>query len=145
LTNLLSHPLLLLAKQGNTSYPDDPQWNVYDFKENKSIRLVVRTIDPLSHPMHLHGHNFWVVAQGTGKWDGTVTRHENPQRRDTQLLDVGNPYDPAGGASYIVLEFVADNPGVWPFQCHVAWHVSDGLYINIMVRYSKSISRVVTS
>jgi FtsP/CotA-like multicopper oxidase with cupredoxin domain len=145
LTNLLSHPLLLLAEQGNTSYPDDPQWNVYDFKENKSIRLVVRTIDPLSHPMHLHGHNFWVVAQGTGKWDGTVTRHENPQRRDTQLLDVGNPYDPAGGASYIVLEFVADNPGVWPFHCHVAWHVSDGLYINIMVRYSKSISRVVTS
>jgi len=67
LRNLLSHSLLLLAKQGNTSYPDDPQWNVYDFKEKKSVRLVVRTIDPLSHPMHLHGHNFWVVAQGTGK------------------------------------------------------------------------------
>jgi hypothetical protein len=86
--------------------------------------------------MHLHGHNFWVVAQGTGKWNGTITRPENPQRRDTQIIDAGNPYngDP-GGESYIVLDLVANNPGVWPFHCHVAWHVSDGLYINIMVSH----------
>ena len=84
--------------------------------------------------MHLHGHNFWVVAQGTGRWNGTITRAHNPQRRDTQLIDAGNPakLEP-GGESYIVLDFIADNPGVWPFHCHVAWHVSDGLYINIMV------------
>jgi hypothetical protein len=23
-------------------------------------------------------------------------------------------------------------PGVWPFHCHIAWHVSAGLYINIL-------------
>src|ERR1700710_1444443 len=127
-----SHPLLLLANLGNTSYPYDPQWNVFNFGESRSARLIVRQLQPLSHPMHLHGHNFWVVAEGKGTWDGTITRPYNPQRRDTQLLDVGDPYHPATGESYIVLDFLADNPGVWPFHCHVAWHVSDGLYINIM-------------
>ncbi len=33
-----------------------------------------------------------------------------------------------------MLQFNADNPGVWPFHCHIAWHVSSGLYVNIMER-----------
>ncbi|OBT63540.1 hypothetical protein VE03_07037 [Pseudogymnoascus sp. 23342-1-I1] len=114
------HPLLLLAKLGNTSYPDDPQWNVFNFGKNTSIRLILRGLTPLAHPMHLHGHNFWVVAEGVGQWDGVVTRPENPQRRDTQLMDFGYPFPT--GMSYTVIEFLADNPGVWPFHCHVAWH-----------------------
>lgn len=36
-----NHPLLLLANQKNTSYPDDPQWNVYNLGNKKSIRVVV--------------------------------------------------------------------------------------------------------
>lgn len=35
---------------------------------------------------------------------------------------------------HIALQFEADNPGVWPFHCHVAWHVSGGLYINLLER-----------
>ncbi len=80
--------------------------------------------------MHLHGHNFWVVAAGTGEWNGTVTRPRNPQRRDTQII--GPRLRTADGLAYVVLDFLADNPGIWPFHCHVAWHVSDGLYVNIM-------------
>ncbi|RFU36304.1 hypothetical protein B7463_g105, partial [Scytalidium lignicola] len=141
-----NHPLLLLANLGNTSYPDDPQWNVYNFGDSKSIRLVISSIAPFSHPLHLHGHDFWVVAQGTGKFNGTLTRPENPQRRDTQLIDAGNPANgEPGGESYIVLDFKADNPGVWPFHCHVAWHVSDGLYINIMERPDEITQRSIPS
>ena len=79
--------------------------------------------------MHLHGHNFWVVAEGVGEWDGTVNSI-NPQRRDTQLIQPGVGTQ----RGYLVLEFNADNPGVWPFHCHIAWHVSSGLYVNIMER-----------
>lgn len=118
-----SNPLLLLANQGNTSYPVDS--NIYDFGSNTSIRIVLYNEGPpIAHPMHLHGHNFWVVAEGVGEWDGTVNS-DNPQRRDTQLLQ------PSG---YLVIDFTADNPGVWPFHCHIAWHVSGGLYMNIMER-----------
>lgn len=79
--------------------------------------------------MHLHGHQFWVLAEGTGTWDGTVTNGRNPQRRDTQLLDIGSTTVPY----YAVLEFEADNPGVWPFHCHLGSHSAAGLLVNIMV------------
>ena len=97
-----SHPVLLLAKLGNTSYPDDPQWNVYDFGSNSSIRIVLNNQTPITHPIHLHGHNFMVVTEGLGVWDGlTMVRPTNPQRRDVQLLR------PLG---YMVIEIETDNP-----------------------------------
>lgn len=75
--------------------------------------------------MHLHGHNMYVLSEGAGTWDGsTVVNGGNPQRRDVQLLR------PDG---YLVLQYDAVNPGVWPFHCHIAWHVSAGLYINLLV------------
>ena len=114
---------------GNVSYPADPQWNAYNFNKNNSIRIILRNHFPLVHPMHLHGHNFWVLAEGVGEWDGTITNPANPQRRDTQLMVSGTPDVP----SYVVLEWKTDNPGVWPLHCHVIVHVSAGLYINIMV------------
>ena len=46
-------------------------------------------------------------------------------RRDVQMLQ------PNG---YIVVQIEADNPGVWPFHCHIAWHVSGGLYVNLLER-----------
>lgn len=132
-------PLLLEAKLNHTKFPDHPEWNVYDTGNAKTVRLIVSATIPLSHPMHLHGHDFLVLAQGRGKWDGTITRPKSPQRRDGHLLpgvilaDIGNGPD-FGPEPYIVLQYDQDNPGVWPFHCHIAWHVSTGLYVNLMER-----------
>lgn len=117
------HPILLLAKAGNTSYPDDPQWNVYNTGTNGSVRIFVNNTSGTWHPMHLHGHNFHVLAEGVGAWDGTIDHIENTQRRDVQIVQ------PKG---YLVIQYDTDNPGVWPFHCHIAWHVSAGLYVNMM-------------
>lgn len=51
-----NNPLLLLAAAGNTSYPMDPQWNVYNVGNNNTIRIVIQNGSPTSHPWHLHGH-----------------------------------------------------------------------------------------
>jgi FtsP/CotA-like multicopper oxidase with cupredoxin domain len=123
------NPLLLLAKAGNTSYPEDPQWNVYNFGSNSSVRLVFTNIFGMQHPMHLHGHNFWVLAEGSGTWNGTITNPTNPQRRDTHLMAPGTIDNP----SYLVLEWEQNNPGVWPLHCHMSTHVSGGLLLNVMV------------
>ncbi|KAE8381899.1 multicopper oxidase-domain-containing protein [Aspergillus bertholletiae] len=123
-------PLLLLGRHGNFSYPYSPNFNLYNTGANSSIRLVVYNLFAMQHPMHLHGHNFWVLAEGRGRWDGVVTNPTNPQRRDTQVLQPGTPEDPA----YIVLEWLADNPGVWPLHCHMSYHVSVGLLLNIVER-----------
>ena len=58
----------------------------------------------------------YILHEGDGYWDGTsITNPENPQRRDVQMLR------PSG---HIVVQIDADNPGVWPFHCHIAWHAS---------------------
>ncbi|MCJ1311797.1 hypothetical protein MMC25_005470 [Agyrium rufum] len=121
------HPVLPLAYLGNTTYPDDPEWNVYNFGSNSSMRFVIINNTTLTHPIHLHGHEYWVLAEGIGTWDGTITNPSNPQRRDVQLLQ-GDPTLPG----YLVLQINADNPGVWPLHCHIAWHVSTGLYISVL-------------
>ena len=41
-----------------------------------------------------------------------------PARRDVFVLP------PQG---YFVIRFVADNPGVWLFHCHIDWHLAQGL------------------
>jgi len=66
-----------------------------------------------------------VLNEGLGVWDGTVVNPTNPQRRDVQLLQ---------GLGYIAIQIEADNPGAWPLHCHIAWHVSAGLYVTIVER-----------
>ncbi|KAI4129000.1 MAG: hypothetical protein LQ338_002467 [Usnochroma carphineum] len=116
-------PLLLLAKGGNTSYPTHPEWNVYNVGTSSSVRVIIKNSTPTSHPWHFHGHEVFILAAGTGTWDGTIVNPSNPARRDVQLL-------PANG--YLVLQWNSDNAGVWPFHCHIAWHLSGGLYANIL-------------
>lgn len=66
--------------------------------------------------MHLHGQDMTIVSVGDGRWDGTtIFRPENPMRRDVQML---SPF------GHLVVQFDADNPGVWAFHCHIAWHLS---------------------
>lgn len=114
---------------GAFEYP--AEWNVFDFGKASSIRIIVNNLSPIAHPMHLHGHNMYILAEGVGEWDGSVVRPNNPMRRDTQQL---RPADPATKRpGYMVVQIDADNPGVWPFHCHIAWHVSGGLYVNILV------------
>lgn len=125
-----NQPVLLLSKNGNNSYPDNPEWNVYNFGGNSSVRLVITNPNFAVHPMHLHGHNFYILATGemggnwTG-WDGKITNPTNPVRRDTLLI---RKY------SYVVIQYEADNPGAWPFHCHIAAHVAGGLYVTLVER-----------
>lgn len=107
-----NQPVFLLAATGSEDFPDHPEWNVHNFGSNSSIRIVINNNGPpIPHPIHLHGHNFFVIDEGVGTWDGkTVRRGENPQRRDVQILQAGG---------YLVLQVTADNPGAWPLHCHI--------------------------
>jgi len=56
------------------------------------------------HPLHLHGHDFYVLSQGSGTFITGVTPVNliNPPRRDTAILP---------GNGHIVLAFETNNPG----------------------------------
>lgn len=135
-----NQPILLLANMGNTSYPFDPQWNVYNFGQNNSVRIILENHTGAAHPMHLHGHNFNILSEGPSPWDGISINHiENTQRRDVQLIQPGSASQP----SHLVIQYNTDNPGVWPFHCHIAWHVSAGLYVNLMEQTDLIKKRVI--
>ncbi|KIW94119.1 uncharacterized protein Z519_05435 [Cladophialophora bantiana CBS 173.52] len=84
---------------------------------------------PGQHPIHLHGHDFAVLDQcvpdSTTECDvskASLTLN-NPPRRDVAFL-------PNGG--YLIVAFRADNPGVWIMHCHIAFHASSGLAVQIV-------------
>ncbi|KIW07853.1 uncharacterized protein PV09_01768 [Verruconis gallopava] len=114
---------------GNTTFESD--WNVYTFDSSKSsIRIIFENTFAFPHPMHLHGHDFNVLADGVGTWDGTIVNPSDTQARDVHYL----PGATSDGNGYAVIQFKMDNPGLWPLHCHIAWHVSAGLYVNILER-----------
>lgn len=83
------------------------------------IQALPTLAPPLPHPIHLHGHDFYLLGAGTGIFNNSQSlRYTNPPRRDVAML-------PANG--YLVLAFITDNPGAWLMHCHIAWHISLGL------------------
>ncbi|KAM0786984.1 hypothetical protein ACM66B_002402 [Microbotryomycetes sp. NB124-2] len=103
---------------GAGTYDNESQL-IVDVPQIEVVDLIVNNLDDGDHPFHLHGHKFWIVGQGAGRYQSqqqwTTT---NPMRRDTVLI-------PA--YSWMVLRFKADNPGVWAFHCHLVWHMAAGL------------------
>ncbi|OJD30305.1 extracellular dihydrogeodin oxidase laccase [Diplodia corticola] len=88
------------------------------------IYVVVESGIPLPHPLHLHGHDFFILATGTGSYDaGAPLRLENPSRRDTVLMP---------GSGFVVVAWRADNPGAWLMHCHVGWHNAMGFAAQVV-------------
>ncbi|KAI1135401.1 putative multicopper oxidase [Hypoxylon sp. FL0543] len=81
----------------------------------------------LTHPIHLHGHDFFVLAQeaNANYTSATPLQLKNPPRRDVAML-------PANG--FLVIGFVTDNPGVWLMHCHIGWHASQGFGLQVVER-----------
>ncbi|KAK8203046.1 laccase [Phyllosticta capitalensis] len=118
--------LLLSANQGDFNFPADA--NVHNYGTNSSVRLVVYNHNTMPHPMHLHGHDFWVLAEGKGHWDGNIVNPQNPQMRDTQLIQAGTD----GVPSYIVIQYNLDHAQINPYHCHISWHNSAGFVLLAM-------------
>ena len=75
-------------------------------KYNDVVEVVVNNFDTGGHPIHMHGHNFQLVARppaNTGTFPGKVNNPPAiPIRRDVIKTEA---------LSYLVYRFKADNPG----------------------------------
>jgi len=67
-------PLLLDVKDGQTDFPTIR--NVHDYGDSKSLRFVVENTGNQPHPMHMHGHNMFVLAEGPCASNTTVFGNE---------------------------------------------------------------------
>lgn len=93
--------------------------------QDEWVYLMINTTLAVTHPIHLHGHDFYVLAQGSGLWNGSLTT-SNPPRRDTAML-------PKNG--HLLLAFRTDNPGAWLMHCHIGWHLEEGFALQFIERY----------
>ncbi len=78
-------------------------------KLGERVRIRVVNLGMDHHPMHLHGHQFYVTGTEAGRIQTTAVVPEN-----TVLVGVAQARD---------IEFVATNPGDWHFHCHLPHHM----------------------
>jgi FtsP/CotA-like multicopper oxidase with cupredoxin domain len=110
----------------DTSSFDSKKQMVYTTRGIRTIDILIQNLDDGNHPFHLHGYKFWVLKHGKGyapQPHSTPSLYEdidfaNPLRRDTATIE---PY------GWMLIRFVADNPGAWAFHCHIGWHNEAGL------------------
>ncbi|KAF7815485.1 L-ascorbate oxidase-like [Senna tora] len=114
---------------------------VYTFQLNQVVDVILQNSNALKennseiHPWHLHGHDFWVLGYGEGKFKDGDEKHFNlkdPPLRNTAVIF------PFG---WTALRFRADNPGVWAFHCHIEPHLHMGMGVVFAegVQYVKEI------
>ncbi|TGO84187.1 hypothetical protein BPOR_0537g00020 [Botrytis porri] len=129
-------PILQYVLDGNNSWPasenlielpNAAQWYYWIIQEVPGNVNGNPVSINVPHPMHLHGHDFFLLGTGVGTYNNTINApnldYDNPTRRDVAML-------PAGG--WMVLAFQTDNPGAWLMHCHIAWHVSEGLAVQFL-------------
>ncbi|XP_034607165.1 laccase-15 [Setaria viridis] len=95
------------------------------FRQGSVVEVVFQgtaLLQSESNPMHLHGHDVFVLAQGEGLYDAA---------RDTAWYNLVNPpirntvHVPRLG--WVAIRFVADNPGIWYMHCHFEFHMTMGM------------------
>lgn len=80
-------------------------------KKGDVVRIRFGNIGLKNHPIHLHGHQFNVIA-----CDGNYVKMDNRLKKNTVLVSSGTTRD---------IVFKANNPGYWPMHCHIPHHVSN--------------------
>ncbi|KAF2201219.1 hypothetical protein GQ43DRAFT_471972 [Delitschia confertaspora ATCC 74209] len=132
-----SAPTILNIAEDPSSWAAELSVNTTASSNNEWIEILISGADlpqindtaaafpTLAHPIHLHGHDFALLAQSEQPYNEAtvVIKRDNPPRRDVALL-------PAGG--YLIIAFKLDNPGIWLMHCHIAWHASSGLAMQIL-------------
>ncbi|CAI9735105.1 laccase-like [Octopus vulgaris] len=139
-----------------------------NLKYGDTIQVVMTNLGKgkgFSHPIHMHGHSFYVVKMGFPKYNETTGEIIN----DTTDIDCrGDPKmnycnDAAWSNSnwegdnipgmnlqkapqkdtimvptggYVVVRIVANNPGIWIMHCHIELHSKDGMALVLNESYA---------
>lgn len=121
-------PTLKTITDGSSMFPT--LYNIHPVPaKNKWVYWIIQDLAIINafHPLHLHGHDFYVLGQGKGIYVPGLSKlnTQNPPRRDTAILP---------GNGWMVMAFYTDNPGAWLMHCHIAWHASQGFALQFVER-----------
>ncbi|KAF5747377.1 hypothetical protein HS088_TW05G00098 [Tripterygium wilfordii] len=102
--------------------------SIYRLKFNSTVDIILQNANTMvvnnseTHPWHLHGHDFWVLGYGEGKFD--INNDPKKYNLVNPIMKNTVPLHPYG---WTALRFIADNPGVWAFHCHIESHFYMGM------------------
>ncbi|KAH7405545.1 hypothetical protein KP509_15G075100 [Ceratopteris richardii] len=107
----------------------------------KNVQIIFQNTHSLgyeSHPIHLHGQNFFIVGTGFGNYnsssDPSTFNLIDPPSRNTVAV-------PSGG--WAVVRFTTTNPGVWYMHCHFDMHTSWGMTMAFIVKNGKEKDQIL--
>ncbi|MDB5092047.1 MAG: putative multicopper oxidase [Candidatus Eremiobacteraeota bacterium] len=87
-----------------------PRSKPFTVAKGERVEFAMTNTTPMSHPMHLHGHVFQVVAINGKRYSGAM--------RDTVLVPP---------KTSVTFAFDANNPGRWFYHCHNLYHMMSGM------------------
>ncbi|CAN6584840.1 unnamed protein product [Malus baccata var. baccata] len=161
LSILESHYKKLRGAEYSTDFPEKPlkpfdYTGVDPVSENMNTKFVTKIMEvehgtnleivlqgtsflnTENHPIHVHGHNFFIVGMGFGNFNAAKDPAKynliDPPERNTVAV-------PTGG--WAAIRFKADNPGVWFIHCHLEEHTSWGLASGFIVKNGPKPSQCV--
>ncbi|XP_065006759.1 L-ascorbate oxidase-like [Musa acuminata AAA Group] len=104
--------------------------SIYRLDFNSTVDVILQNANMIeankseTHPWHLHGHDFWVLGYGSGKFDPEV------HPKEYNLVDpIMKNTVPLHYYGWTAIRFRADNPGAWAFHCHIESHFFMGMGI----------------
>ncbi|MED0658417.1 multicopper oxidase family protein [Bacillus smithii] len=110
-------------KKGTTHYTINgkyyPKTDPIYVNKGDLVKITLRNISTVDHPMHLHGHSFQVLSKNGKPLTGS------PLIKDTLNVKPGEVY---------VIAFQANNPGDWMYHCHELHHAAAGMMIDVKYR-----------
>ncbi|KAI0839645.1 putative multicopper oxidase [Hypoxylon sp. FL0890] len=86
-------PQLLNARNGKLEFPHIQ--NVHNYGSNSSLRFIIENPGFQPHPVHIHGHNFWVLQEGPCADNETIFPHGQPEF--AHVFSPGEASDRFGG------------------------------------------------
>src|SRR5437764_793206 len=86
-------------------------------RQGDSVRIRLINLGMDHHPIHLHGHTFYVTGTAGGRIPKEAWHPGN-----TVLVGVAQARD---------FEFVANNPGDWMLHCHLPHHMMNQMSSNV--------------
>ncbi|KAJ0097153.1 hypothetical protein Patl1_27324 [Pistacia atlantica] len=112
---------------------------IYRLQFNSTVDIILQNANTMTvnnsetHPWHLHGHDFWVLGYGEGKFD----IYNDPKKFNLVNPIMKNTV-PVHKYGWTAFRFQADNPGAWAFHCHIESH----FYMGMGVVFAEGIEKL---
>ncbi|XP_069677181.1 uncharacterized protein [Periplaneta americana] len=150
-------PAELLCPFGTDGMPTCPSGGSYcecvqviDIPLGSVVQILLDDKNPgedISHPFHLHGYAFYVMAEGQYT-NGLTVQDVYANMTSQVLMQSSAPIQkdtlavPSNG--YAIIKFRADNPGYWFYHCHFMYHIATGMGVVFKVGQAADLPPVPT-